>query len=719
LYRECIMPFWNRLFGKKTGPVVPVQEPRLNRPASAPVATPRTAPVPSQRSAAPCVTLESILTLPPDEKLQEQLTMFKAHYDRASPEDRKNMPPPKTMVDISSQTEFVALSPDGSAIATRRHYDNQVFVVDANTRLAISSFGPDATTDPTGWLQFTPTGKELVTVAKNRRSVVFLDIDNGRPIRQIPEVPANILQFAFSPDGSALAIAYDRGLLIWNPHDGSTVVDKKIAGTGKNCFLAWSRDAAMLAVVFNNEATVWSTTNWSQVYTWQGPQKANYRYPVMAVDFTPDGALIAGDNLGYVSRIDVRAQSIKRLTEVEAAPVWAISAAPNGSLVAVGRGDGVLELWDASEGRQLARASGHADSPAVSKYVQCIRWFPDGLRLCTWGGYDTRTWSVLVTAKSEEGARQGETAKAHTVQEPQGGQAEAQALKAFADSVRKNVTSDVKLNQLGVAEKDPKKSAVYYLAALERKPGTRQYVDNLDYARKQSVDIDEIRRTCGFSAKDALSPTSFSCPTLDAQPSLSDETKRKGKALFEQAHEAPFRSQAQLEMYVKAVGTDPNMRGAWSEFGMLAAAAGRFDLADKCTEAVRVLDAGKYLKNAADLIGQAPLKSVPTPPAKNEATTAAKSGQPSSFWKCPKCKGIIKKGEPLPAMSRFDSVIDSVTCGGCGASYPRDEIYGGKYDLPEVSVVCPHCSASLRGPDELIGSTCPACKRPLPPRKAQ
>ena len=171
-------------------------------------------------------------------------------------------------------------------------------------------------------------------------------------------------------------------------------------------------------------------------------------------------------------------------------------------------------------------------------------------------------------------------------------------------------------------------------------------------------------------------------------------------------------------MYVKAVGTDPNMRGAWSEFGMLAAAAGRFDLADKCTEAVRVLDAGRFLNNASDLLGQAPL-SKPTPVAKTGAAPVAKSGQSSSFWRCPKCKGIIKKSDPLPGMSRFDSVIGSVTCGGCSASYPRDEIYGGKYDLPEISVICPHCSASLKGPDELIGTTCPACKRPLPPRSSQ
>jgi hypothetical protein len=587
-----------------------------------------------------------------------------------------------------------------------------MFVLDLNTGQAVSSFMPDATTDPTGWFRVTPTGKEIVTAAKDRRSVVFVDIKSGRPLCQTTEVSGDILQFAFSPDGSLLAIGYDRGLLVWNVRDGSAVIDKKLAGTGKNCFLAWSRDASTLAIVFNNEATVWSTANWSQLFAWQGPVKANCRYPVMAVAFTSDGALIAGDNLGYLSRIDIRAQSIKKLTEVEAAPVWAISAVPDGPIVVVGRGDGSLELWDIREARELARASGHGDSPAVQKYVVCMEWFPDGRRLCTWGGYDARIWSVALAGA----ASQGEMTKVQAGSQAQPEASAAQELRAFADSVRENVTSEVKLNQMGVAEKNQQKSAVYYLAALERKPGTRQYLDNLDYARRQGVDIDEIRRVCGFSANDALPPASFSCPTLDAPPSLSDETRRKGQALFEQAHEAPFRSQAQLELYLKAVGTDPNMRGAWSEFGMLAAAAGRLDLADKCAEAERVLDAGRFLNSASDLLGPTPFKSVPGPVAKAESASVGESGRPSSFWMCPKCKGIIKKSDPLPGMSRFDSVIGSVTCGGCGASYPRDVIYGGKYDLPEISVTCPHCSASLRGPDELIGKTCPACKRPLPPR---
>jgi|ERR1700722_1313010 len=201
-------------------------------------------------------------------------------------------------------------------------------------------------------------------------------------------------------------------------------------------------------------------------------------------------------------------------------------------------------------------------------------------------------------AKAQASQQPGTSTKVGTV---------PQTLKAFADSVRKSAASFVQLNQMGVAEKDQKRATVYYLAALERKPGEKQVLSNLEFVQTKGVNLDEIRSACGFSPTDALPPTAFSCATLEAPPPITDENKGKAKELFRRAHEAPFGSSTQLKTYLDAVLIDPNLRGAWNEFGMLAARAGRFDLADKCAESVRVLDAGKFLNEAHDLLGQAPL----------------------------------------------------------------------------------------------------------------
>jgi hypothetical protein len=88
---------------------------------------------------------------------------------------------------------------------------------------------------------------------------------------------------------------------------------------------------------------------------------------------------------------------------------------------------------------------------------------------------------------------------------------------------------------------------------------------------------------------------------------------------------------------------------------------------------------------------------------------------PSSYWRCPLCQGVLQKSDPIPGLSRYDSVQGSVTCGGCGHVYSRDVIYSGKYDLPEVKLTCPHCSTLLKGPGEsLLGKPCPSCAQRLP-----
>jgi len=371
-----------------SGSIEPKAEVGRTRPGAS--AIPPTAP--ASPKAAASITLDTILSIPMDEEIQKQRAEYNALWDRATREQREYMPPPEPQPDASTSTEveYISLSKDGTVLVTRRHYDGRLMLIDANTRLTKSTFKPDGH----GWFQITPTGKELATVAKNKRSVVFYDIERWEPTRQTREVPAEISQFLISPDGSAVAIGYSGGLLACGLADGSPIAEKKVSG--ENLFLGWSRDSTMLAVACNNEGVVLSRANGDQMYAWPGPVKEKYTYPVMAVAFMADGVLVAGDNLGYLNRIGVRAQTIHKLAGAEATPVFTISAAPNAPVVAVGRGNGSLELWDISEGQQLGRASGHAASKGVSKYVECIEWFPDERRLCTWGGYDARIWSISI-----------------------------------------------------------------------------------------------------------------------------------------------------------------------------------------------------------------------------------------------------------------------------------------------------------------------------------
>jgi hypothetical protein len=180
-------------------------------------------------------------------------------------------------------------------------------------------------------------------------------------------------------------------------------------------------------------------------------------------------------------------------------------------------------------------------------------------------------------------------------------------LKAFAEDLKRNGTSFVKLNEMGVSEanRDPERSAVCFLVALNLKPGDQLALRNLDWVagRGRGVNVDEIRAACGFSTTSALAPTSFPFPTLGSPPTITEENKRKAQALYQQAHEGILGSPVQRELYFKALGVDPNLRLAWSELSLVAAAAGDYDLADKCKDATRVFDASKFLKDFRDVLG--------------------------------------------------------------------------------------------------------------------
>ena len=87
---------------------------------------------------------------------------------------------------------------------------------------------------------------------------------------------------------------------------------------------------------------------------------------------------------------------------------------------------------------------------------------------------------------------------------------------------------------------------------------------------------------------------------------------------------------------------------------------------------------------------------------------------PSLFWRCPNCSAILKKRQ-LQGLSDDAQITGVVTCGGCQRTYSYKDVYGGRFDLPEVELLCPHCSTHLRGPrDDLLGKPCPSCKKPLP-----
>lgn len=90
---------------------------------------------------------------------------------------------------------------------------------------------------------------------------------------------------------------------------------------------------------------------------------------------------------------------------------------------------------------------------------------------------------------------------------------------------------------------------------------------------------------------------------------------------------------------------------------------------------------------------------------------------PSHFWRCAKCQAVWEK-KTLPVATLQNTRIKAmVRCETCGQAVPYADVHAGKYDAPEITLICPHCHLQFGGPaDDLLGQPCPGCSHPLPQR---
>ncbi len=198
-----------------------------------------------------------------------------------------------------------------------------------------------------------PDGSRFVMTveADQQKSMNLFDAKSGNLLRSIipeTEVVNRLLDsfhFAFSPDGSSLAIS-ERKLL-----DSLNIIIANLSGDRN-------------LVQFISGIKLPSGIAWS-----------------------PDGKLIAGFGLGdinhenakygYVHVFDVAKQSRIMLARQGPAVCKSLAWSPDGNQLVCGDGDGVAAIWDISNQRKTASANLHS-SP-----INFLAWTPDGKRIAS------------------------------------------------------------------------------------------------------------------------------------------------------------------------------------------------------------------------------------------------------------------------------------------------------------------------------------------------
>ena len=190
----------------------------------------------------------------------------------------------------------------------------------------------------------------------------------------------------FSPNGQLIATqSYGYNLKLWQADDYQLLNQ-------------WRLDASP-SMVFtpDSEQIVMMSSNSSFIGYWHLEQERfTDAFDVQSSKFalSPDGSIVAAGRLSETLLWQVHNQQIRRVIEeiklpnLENKAIEAISFSPNGNLLASGRNDGTLRIWEVDSGRLLRTMKGHVKS------IDDVAFSPDSRLLAASASNIVKLWQV-------------------------------------------------------------------------------------------------------------------------------------------------------------------------------------------------------------------------------------------------------------------------------------------------------------------------------------
>jgi eukaryotic-like serine/threonine-protein kinase len=280
-------------------------------------------------------------------------------------------PLPLALDGPSDTVAAVDLSTDGTRLAAT-HRDRTVLVWDLATGGLVTLEGP---ADRVAYVvRFSPDGKRLVSLHHPEAgspwvpgaSMIVWDLASRKPVLTVDRVTATRASTpSFGPDG--------RRIVVESRARGSFTVVYD-AETGREDFSLKDPDGFMGSAVFSPDGTrlashgekrirIWDVATHQPVATWPSE---SWQGTVLA--YSPDGTRLAfGGMEGIVEVWDTATGRKVRALKGHAGAIRALAFSPDGARLATGGADGTLRLWEIAEpgdAAPIARpesGSGYAD----------------------------------------------------------------------------------------------------------------------------------------------------------------------------------------------------------------------------------------------------------------------------------------------------------------------------------------------------------------------
>lgn len=241
----------------------------------------------------------------------------------------------------------VAFSPDNQMLASSS-YDGNVILWNVKSGKILRTLKIKE------WsvaIAFSPDSQQLAVGSQDRNVIVF-DVQNGNILRTL-ETRFGVYSLAFSPDGRYLA-ADVFAIMLWDLKTGKVV--KTLEGHQNSVRdLAFSNDNRFLASASSDKtARIWNVETGETVKILEtktpitvnySPQPLNWKMPVTAVAFSPDGKILAVATGRAVHLWEVSTGKMVRTLEGHSQSVTSVAFLHDSRTLASGSLDGTVRLW--------------------------------------------------------------------------------------------------------------------------------------------------------------------------------------------------------------------------------------------------------------------------------------------------------------------------------------------------------------------------------------